>query len=93
MSRMDFVAAHLDLSLARDGGTPARTRPEHPMFPGGMELGAGDAFAAALGHGLLQDLPLIECVRRGTVAGALVASRLACSAAMPRLEELEEALA
>ena len=29
-----------DLTLARDGGTPARTRPEAPMFPGGMEVGA-----------------------------------------------------
>src|SRR5205809_7715098 len=28
-----------DLTLARDGGTPARTRPEPPMFPGGMEIG------------------------------------------------------
>jgi dTDP-4-amino-4,6-dideoxygalactose transaminase len=28
-----------DLRLARDGGTPARTRPEQPMFPGGMEVG------------------------------------------------------
>jgi 8-amino-3,8-dideoxy-alpha-D-manno-octulosonate transaminase len=28
-----------DLKLARDGGTPARTRPEAPMFPGGMEVG------------------------------------------------------
>jgi 8-amino-3,8-dideoxy-alpha-D-manno-octulosonate transaminase len=28
------------LKLARDGGTPARTRPEAPMFPGGMEVGA-----------------------------------------------------
>jgi 8-amino-3,8-dideoxy-alpha-D-manno-octulosonate transaminase len=28
-----------DLILARDGGTPARTRPEAPMFPGGMEVG------------------------------------------------------
>jgi 5-dehydro-2-deoxygluconokinase len=55
-------------------------------------LGAGDAFAAALGHALLQGLPLVEAVRRGTVAGAIVASRLACSAAMPRVEELEEAL-
>ena len=27
-----------DLTLARDGGTPARTRPEPPMFPGGMEV-------------------------------------------------------
>jgi 5-dehydro-2-deoxygluconokinase len=55
-------------------------------------LGAGDAFAAALGHGLLHGLTLVEAVRRGTVAGALVASRLACSEAMPRLAELEEAL-
>lgn len=56
-------------------------------------LGAGDAFAAALGHGLLRSLSLVEAVRRGTVAGALVAAQLACSEAMPRLEELEAALA
>jgi 5-dehydro-2-deoxygluconokinase len=55
-------------------------------------LGAGDAFAAALGHGLLRGLSLVESVRRGTVAGAIVASRLACSEAMPRLDELETAL-
>ena len=51
-------------------------------------LGAGDAFAAAVGHSLLRGLPLVEAVRRGTVAGALVASRLACSEAMPTLAEL-----
>jgi 5-dehydro-2-deoxygluconokinase len=55
-------------------------------------LGAGDAFAAALGQSLLQGLPLVEAVRRATVAGALVAAQLACSDAMPRLEELEGAL-
>jgi 5-dehydro-2-deoxygluconokinase len=55
-------------------------------------LGAGDALAAAVGHGLLRGLPLVEAVRRGTVAGALVASQLACSEAMPRLEDLEAAL-
>jgi 5-dehydro-2-deoxygluconokinase len=55
-------------------------------------LGAGDAFAAALGQSLLRGLPLVEAVRRGTVAGALVAAQLACSEAMPRLEELEGAL-
>jgi 5-dehydro-2-deoxygluconokinase len=55
-------------------------------------LGAGDAFAAALGHGLLRGLPLVEAVRRGTVAGALVAAQLACSEAMPHLEDLEAAL-
>jgi 5-dehydro-2-deoxygluconokinase len=55
-------------------------------------LGAGDAFAAALGHGLLRGLSLVDAARRGTVAGALVASQLACSEAMPRLEDLEAAL-
>ena len=35
-----------ELRLARDGGTPARTRPERPMFPGGMEV--GDEELAAL---------------------------------------------
>jgi 5-dehydro-2-deoxygluconokinase len=65
-----------------------------PSFPVEVVngLGAGDAFAAALGQSLLAGLPLVEAVRRGTVAGALVASRLACSDAMPRLEELEAAL-
>ena len=55
-------------------------------------LGAGDAFAAALGQSILHGLPLAEAARRGTVAGALVASRLACSEAMPRLVEIEAAL-
>ncbi|NUR77452.1 MAG: 5-dehydro-2-deoxygluconokinase [Thermoleophilia bacterium] len=55
-------------------------------------LGAGDAFAAAVGHSLLHGMTLVEGVRRGTVAGAIVASRLACSEAMPTLDELEAAL-
>jgi len=68
---------------------------EVPGFPVDVVngLGAGDAFAAALGQALLAGLPLVEGVRRGTVAGALVASRLACSDAMPRLRELEAVLA
>src|SRR5438093_204441 len=36
-----------DLTLARDGGTPARTRPEAPMFPGGMEVGRDELDALA----------------------------------------------
>jgi 5-dehydro-2-deoxygluconokinase len=55
-------------------------------------LGAGDAFAAAVGQSLLVGLSLVEGVRRGTVAGAIVASQLGCSEAMPRLDELEAAL-
>ena len=37
MARM--TETRLDSRLARDGGLPARTRPEPPMFPGGMEIG------------------------------------------------------
>lgn len=55
-------------------------------------LGAGDAFAAALGHALLRGMSLADGVRRGSVAGALVAAQLACSEAMPTLDELEAAL-
>jgi 5-dehydro-2-deoxygluconokinase len=55
-------------------------------------LGAGDAFAAAVGQALLGGRSLVEAVRRGTVAGAIVAGRLACSEAMPTLAELEAAL-
>jgi 5-dehydro-2-deoxygluconokinase len=67
---------------------------EVPGFPVEVVngLGAGDAFAAALGHSLLQGFTLAEAARRGNVAGALVASRLACSEAMPRLVEIEGAL-
>jgi 5-dehydro-2-deoxygluconokinase len=67
---------------------------EVPGFPVEVVngLGAGDAFAAALGHGLLQGFTLAEAARRGNVAGAIVASRLACSEAMPRLVEIEGAL-
>jgi dTDP-4-amino-4,6-dideoxygalactose transaminase len=36
-----------DLTLARDGGTRARTRPEPPMFPGGMEVGREELDALA----------------------------------------------
>jgi 5-dehydro-2-deoxygluconokinase len=55
-------------------------------------LGAGDAFAAALGHALLRGMSLADGARRGSVAGALVAAQLACSEAMPTLDELEAAL-
>jgi 5-dehydro-2-deoxygluconokinase len=51
-------------------------------------LGAGDAFGGALCHGLLAGWPLIDTVRFGNAAGALVASRLACADAMPDAVEV-----
>ena len=56
-------------------------------------LGAGDAFVAAFVQSLHADLPVDEAVRRGSVAGAIVAAQLACSEAMPTLRELEAELA
>jgi 5-dehydro-2-deoxygluconokinase len=56
-------------------------------------LGAGDAFGAALGHALLHGEGLVDAVRLGSVAGSIVAGRLACSAAMPTLSELTAAAA
>ncbi|HMI28653.1 MAG TPA: 5-dehydro-2-deoxygluconokinase [Gaiellaceae bacterium] len=55
-------------------------------------LGAGDAFIAAFVHGLHTGRSLEEAARRGAVAGAIVASQLSCSEAMPRLAELEAEL-
>ena len=52
-------------------------------------LGAGDAFNAAFEYGLLRGLPLPQCGRMGNAAGALVATQLGCSVAMPTLERLE----
>lgn len=55
-------------------------------------LGAGDAFGGALCHGLLAGWPLERILRFANVAGAIVASRLLCAAAMPTSEEVEARL-
>jgi 5-dehydro-2-deoxygluconokinase len=55
-------------------------------------LGAGDAFAAAVGFAVVRGRGLAEGVRLGNIAGGIVASQLACSEAMPKLDELEAAL-
>jgi 5-dehydro-2-deoxygluconokinase len=55
-------------------------------------LGAGDAFGGALCHGLLAGWDHHRTARLANAAGALVASRLACSDAMPTLDELEALL-
>jgi 5-dehydro-2-deoxygluconokinase len=54
-------------------------------------LGAGDAFAAGLGYAIVRGLGILEGVRLGNAAGAIVATRVACSEAMPTLDELEGA--
>lgn len=53
-------------------------------------LGAGDAFGGALCHGLLQGWPLQRVLDFANAAGAIVASRLECSTAMPTTDEVEQ---
>jgi 5-dehydro-2-deoxygluconokinase len=55
-------------------------------------LGAGDAFGGALCHGLLCGWDTERTIRFANVAGALVASRMACAEAMPTTEEVERLL-
>ena len=47
MMNREMTKTGLYSQLARDGGTPARTRPEPPMFPGGMEYGEEEVEAAS----------------------------------------------
>lgn len=53
-------------------------------------LGAGDAFGGSLIHGLLRGWPLEKTLRYANAAGAIVASRLECSTAMPTAGEVAE---
>jgi 5-dehydro-2-deoxygluconokinase len=55
--------------------------------------GSGDALTSAFGAGLLRGLDPLIAVERGSVAGAIVASRLMCSTAMPTSDEIDRLLA
>jgi 5-dehydro-2-deoxygluconokinase len=56
-------------------------------------LGAGDAFAAAVGWGLLRGQPAERILAAANTAGAIVATRFSCSDAMPTAGEVEAMLA
>ena len=55
-------------------------------------LGAGDAFGGAVCHGLLAGWDPVRIVEFANVAGAIVASRLLCSDAMPFTNEVTDVL-
>ncbi|MFJ7063208.1 5-dehydro-2-deoxygluconokinase [Streptomyces griseobrunneus] len=78
------------LAVHRDGSTA-----DVPPLPVEVVngLGAGDAFGGALCHGLLAGWGIARIMRYANAAGAIVASRLACSSAMPFPDEVERALA
>lgn len=89
----------LELAVVKQGpkGVLAKTRTETvevpPYFVDVINgLGAGDSFGGAFCYGLLQEWPLERILKFANVAGAIVASRLECSTAMPSFEEVEEIL-
>lgn len=90
----------LELAIVKQGpkGVLAATadeRVEVPPFDVEVVngLGAGDAFGGALVHGLLEGWELRRILEFANVAGAIVASRLECSTAMPTTAEVEAGLA
>jgi 5-dehydro-2-deoxygluconokinase len=92
-------AAGVDLAVVKQGpagvlASRAGTQVEVPPVPVEVVngLGAGDAFGGALCHSLLAGWDLERAMRFCNAAGAIVASRLSCSDAMPTSAEVEAKL-
>jgi 5-dehydro-2-deoxygluconokinase len=85
----------VELAIVKRGprGVLGKTRHSHVnVAPNDVDvvngLGAGDAFGGSLCHGLLHGWPLEKTLRYANAAGAIVASRLECSTAMPTAAEV-----
>jgi 5-dehydro-2-deoxygluconokinase len=85
----------VQLAIVKQGprGVLGKTRHAHVnVAPNDVDvvngLGAGDAFGGSLCHGLLHGWPLEKILRYANAAGAIVASRLECSTAMPTAAEV-----
>ncbi len=94
-----LLAAGVELAVVKQGpkGVLAKTRTERvespPIHVQTLNgLGAGDGFGGSLCHGLLAGWPLEKTLRWANAAGAIVASRLECSTAMPTESEIEDLL-
>lgn len=94
-----LLEAGVELAVVKQGpkGVLAKTRTERvevpPMRIEPMNgLGAGDSFGGSLCHGLLRGWPLEKILTRANAAGAIVASRLECSTAMPTAAEIDDLL-
>ncbi len=85
----------IELAIVKQGpkGVLGRTRHQTvtvPPIPVEVVngLGAGDGFGGSLCHGLLSGWPLEKTLRYANAGGAIVASRLECSTAMPTADEV-----
>lgn len=89
----------VEVAIVKQGplGTFAKTKDETAVAPPTPctvlnGAGAGDSFGGTLCHGLLAGWSLEKTIRAASAAGAIVASRLECSTAMPTLDEIEQVL-
>ena len=87
----------VELAIVKQGpkGVLGKTRKQSTTVPPNAVdvvngLGAGDSFGGSLCHGLLAGWPLEKVLRYANAAGAIVASRLECSTAMPTAEEVHD---
>lgn len=85
----------VEIAIVKQGprGTLAKTRDERIEVPvTAVEtvngLGAGDAFAGSLSHALIMGWDIPKAIQFASTAGAIVVSRLECSTAMPREDEV-----
>jgi 5-dehydro-2-deoxygluconokinase len=85
----------VELAIVKQGprGVLGKTKHSHVSVPPNdvdvvNGLGAGDAFGGSLCHGLLHGWTLEKTLRYANAAGAIVASRLECSTAMPTAAEV-----
>lgn len=90
----------VDIAIVKQGmaGTLAKSRDQRTFVPATRVkvlngLGAGDAFGGAVCHGLLEGWELTQIIAFASAAGAIVASRLECSTAMPTTAEVEALMA
>jgi 5-dehydro-2-deoxygluconokinase len=89
----------VEIAIVKQGpkGVLAKTKdemievPPHPINVVNG-LGAGDSFGGALCFGLNQGWDLKRILQFANVAGAIVASRLECSTAMPTTAEVDQVL-
>ncbi|BBG02656.1 MULTISPECIES: 5-dehydro-2-deoxygluconokinase [Pseudonocardia] len=95
-----LLDAGVELAVVKQGpkGVLAKSRTERVVSPPlpispYNGLGAGDSFGGSFAHGLLADWPLDQLLNRANAAGAIVASRLECSTAMPTSAEIDLLLA
>lgn len=89
----------VEIAVVKQGpkGVLAKTKSETVEVPPHFVdvvngLGSGDGFGGAFCFGLLQGWELGKILRFANIAGAIVATRLECSTAMPTKEEVDAIL-